>query len=305
MRACRRLPANLLRTERPLSARPTSGPLYELAGDHQFVELRAQFRLPLSPVGVQRMAKDELATAARQLVAPLGRMLRATLATNDRASFDAENILFYNVGPAAFGGCTQDGVAFSLTGLSSESGFRYVHRYDIVPMAPHPSGQPSLSFQVPKLNSATSVDSIWWAAHCGLRTPSLPVTGPFRLSLSLSGSRPTPSLAVVMKPLVDGVVAALHSSPSADPACISLLAKRLGRSEGEVDDALQRTACTPLGPQRLLHAFRGFVKWNPADDRCIECSLQWTEGHQGIGTTIDVFLEPVPGPAGSLGFGRV
>ena len=251
------------------------------------------------------MAKDELATAARQLVAPPGRMLRATLGTNDRGSFDAENILFYNVGPAAFGRCTQDGLAFSLTGLVAEAGFRYVHRYDIVPMEPHPSGQPSLSFQVPKLNSGTSVDSIWWAAHCGLRTPSLPVPGPFRLSLSLSGVRPTPSLAVVMKSLVDGVVAALHSSPAADSTCISLLAKKLGRSEAEADDTLRRSAGTPLGPQRLLHAFRGFVKWNPADDRCVECSLQWTEGHQGSGTTIDVFLKPVPSPVSTFELERV
>lgn len=95
-------------------------PLYELAGDHQFVELRAQFRLPLSPVGVQRKAKDELVTLARKLIAVPGKMLKATLATKDRGSFDAENILFYNVGPAAFNRSTQRGVSFLVTDAVAE-----------------------------------------------------------------------------------------------------------------------------------------------------------------------------------------
>jgi len=45
-----------------------------------------------------------------------------------------------------------------------------------------------------------------------------------------------------------------------------------------------------LGSRSLLHPFKGFVKWNPADDRSVECTIQWQDSLHRGGTCVDAFV---------------
>ena len=78
------------------------------------------------------------------------------------------------------------------------------------------------------------------------------------------------NLAVIAKPLVDGVVAAFHTHD--DPASMvqvaGHVAAELGAPVDEVRSLLGQNRTAILGPRRLLWPWRDQVQWNPADDLC-------------------------------------
>lgn len=82
---------------------------------------------------------------------------------------------------------------------------------------------------------------------------------------------PRPNLAAIIKPLIDGIVAGLHSHNQ--PWTLSELAEIVGRDAGITREAAAHELASEdgaiLGPRRLLWKRAGGVQWNPADDRCV------------------------------------
>lgn len=67
-----------------------------------WVEAWSSTRLPFEPSGVMRDLRDDLASAVARLSAGPTEALHALYASPVEGSFDVENVLLYEVGPAAF-----------------------------------------------------------------------------------------------------------------------------------------------------------------------------------------------------------
>jgi hypothetical protein len=94
------------------------------------------------------------------------------------------------------------------------------------------------------------------------------------------------SAAAVVKPLVDGVVAALHRHDGSD---LEELAARLARLHG-IDPARSRARLMDpegavLGERRLLWRWKDGVQWNPGDDACVLGEV-WIDADAALGATM-------------------
>jgi hypothetical protein len=88
----------------------------------------------------------------------------------------------------------------------------------------------------------------------------------------------TPDL---VKPLVDGVTAAFqaHADSASRDAVAPILAGLLGVTGEEVARLLVADERAVLGSvARLVYPYRGGVKWNPGDHRCVAASITVEHG---------------------------
>lgn len=136
--------------------------------------------------------------------------------------------------------------------------------------------------RIPELSETTKPGAVWQALRAArvevLASPG--PTSPFGLRLELGqapGERLRP--AKIVKPLVDGVVAALHYHDGSELLDLShRLQTQLGAESAEsVAELLTDEHATPLGKRQLLWARAAGVQWNPADDRCLALELHVAE----------------------------
>jgi hypothetical protein len=131
--------------------------------------------------------------------------------------------------------------------------------------------------EMPRLSEATKPGSVWLA----LREAHVSVDGslagqPYALRLIVgapTGGSVAP--AKILKPLVDGVIAALHVH---DGSAIAALGDRLahqcsGVSAKHVRELLTEETAAVLGERRLVWPRAHGVQWNPADDLCVALEL--------------------------------
>lgn len=241
-------------------------------------------RLPFDPHGSMAEFRDALRAGLRE-IAPIGG-LRAVYSSSSREFCDAENVLFYNVGLSTVRPLMQDHVAFE----------RSFH----VPRAPHDlSGAADhhvryLATPAPALDHWEMVRETarwtamlpdrtdrpapwWWAVRGTLETaPDGGLDGrPFGLLVKISGT--TRPLSSLLKPMLDGIIAAAQRDPSPSADAVGRVAAELGAS---VDDVLRllTDGRAPLGGGTLIRCSRSGVAWNPADDRCVACVVEVSDG---------------------------
>ncbi len=216
---------------------------------------------------------------------------------------DAENILFYNVGPGFFTHVAGRGVrferAYSYPDPSQAllANHLHYHRYATVDANDTFSHwQPDRvlakwsDVQLPRTASATTASSVWYHMKSGLvdicQLPSeelklfglcVIVKAPANDAINISG---------VMKPLLDGLIAAFHAHNGEK---IEQISQRLGATlhtdQSAVVKLLNDQSGAILGRRRLLGPFRKGIMWNPADDLCLAAELL-VERHDGNGRLI-------------------
>ncbi len=250
---------------------------YLLKATSSRIDFYSADRLSLQPLGAMHRGREELRLALKELKPKPGYGLDASLTTLLHGCFDVENILFYNVGAARFRAGSNQGFSFRLHPAKPDcpSPFAYHHRYELLPLDAH-SINPQLIFHLDRLNTKTKPHDIWWSARRGTRQ-DLPLSVEhFKLFVEIEGPISLPGLSAIAKPLVDGIVASLHhDSGLTDALAVSRLAKALAVTTEQACHALADTTATPLGPRKTLSAYRDFVKWNPADELCVDCSIRW------------------------------
>ena len=250
------------------------------------VEAWSSTRLPFEPTGAMREFRGELRGAVAQLSAGPARGLYALYVSPVGGHFDVENVLLYNVGPRAF----LHSAEFELvverahgTIPSPPAGFdraRHHYRYEILPIGTPwrrwSAGRRLASFGPIDLGPSAHArrpSRVWYAVRRGGAEVSqmavVPSVFGFDLVLEVPAGASV-NLASIAKPLVDGVVAALHAHDH--PASIDLVAGRiaaqLGAPVDEVRSLLGQNGPAILGARRLLWPWRDGVQWNPADDLC-------------------------------------
>jgi hypothetical protein len=261
------------------------------------VEAWSQIRLPFEPTGDALRFRTALREALSGLMATGREGLRAEFASTSQDFVDVENVLFYNVGAISFAHADRSVLLFERSGEvpSSPNGSGaspHFHRYEV---SVEPSWRHWVEADVaadfgptpiPALASLTSMAGIWHAVRSGSVGESRAGSG-YQLGLTVDISAPREvHLASVMKPLIDGVIAAFHAHDGSDGAELAQrVADSLSLNPGEVRSLLDASERAVLGRRRLLWRRGAGVQWNPGDD-LLRAALIRATTHAGTGWSI-------------------
>jgi hypothetical protein len=136
---------------------------------------------------------------------------------------------------------------------------------------------------MPPLGETTKPSAVWFAlreAIVNARASADPAQ-PYSLQLTLAvpiGERSAP--AKMIKPLVDGVIAALHfhDGTALDELSGRVLVQVPTSSAERIAKLLTDERSAVLGQRRLLWPRGAGVQWNPADDLCLALELRVVTG---------------------------
>ncbi len=267
---------------------------YTIVGPHegsQRVDLWSVRRLPFEPTGWLKQLRGELQNAIRLLPVRANDILHATYTSSEDTFVDVENVLFYNVGTGCFAKAGGLGLRFErvfAAAPKSPTTLRgsplHHHRYETAPRTDEfdhwDRGELLASWTVPSipLRPQPSAAMVWLSmkvageiSSSGERTSS----EVFGMTVTIHQPPGKPlNLPAVIKPLLDGVIAALHSHDGSALEDVSnRLASKLTTSPRTVARALMDTQSACLGRRRLVRPFQQFVQWNPADDRLVAADI--------------------------------
>jgi hypothetical protein len=220
----------------------------------------------------------------RRLVAGFKRRLtQATYVSLQSTFVDTENVLIYNVGPAAFHRAAQFGIQFVREFApvpatdDTSSRWAHYHRYSLggAPILDRAAAAAALNvaFQMERQSACVKPHDYWWAMKKRLMAidgAAHQFRSSFELDITIIGPARHAACASVLKPLFDGMISALHFDSTASPAdrVCALLADKLSVSAAEVANALRNQSHCLLGERKVVSPYRSFVKWNPADENC-------------------------------------
>lgn len=256
-------------------------------------------RLTFEPKGWIKQLRDDLRQALLSLRSQNEGLLRAVYSTNVPSSseFDVENILFYNVGAGAFRHLCQMGLSFEHLStqppecpvtLSTDE--VHYHSYSLFPPSSTIRDADSravvswTSIDCPPLRSDLKPLPIWFVSRKALlkQTPYFATNSVdsyrLRIHIKVPGGTSV-NAAGVCKPILDGVVSAFHhyiGKPSDQVLSMIhelLLQDGYQSTREEICDLLTDPSVAILGERRLVDLYRGSIKWNPADHRCVAALL--------------------------------
>lgn len=255
---------------------------YHLEADMHGVRFWSDTRLPFEPSGHMLEARNLLRHKIGNIVPKRGYILSGMYSSRVQRFCDVENVLFYNVGTAAFGNLANEGIRFErlhVAPLLTESGqqFRHCQEYhlEIIPAELPTSPDCSLAFAFNRLSSSTKPHEVWWPATEADTNIVSEITGAFEMRVVLHSPTPFQNLASIVKPLLDGIISALHFDPNPDAEAVSRLAEKTGWAIADILKRLNSPTAPVLGSRRLIDPYRNSLKWNPADELCEACTVLW------------------------------
>lgn len=248
-------------------------------------------RLPFEPQGWLKDFRNDLRTAIHSLQSHPGQILHAIYATPQSGLCDIENILFYNVGTSHFASLMTNGLRF-------ERSYSY-------PDPPYPLSTPHLHYhhytmedahndfsgwqtsklvaaweniEIPRSIRKITATNIWYRLRSHpLKIFQLPEHPLAQFGLCITVTVPdttTITLAPLIKPIIDGVVSALHAYRGTEIEQISRhLGLELGQTPAMIANLLQQPDRAPLGERQVVRTYRNSVKWDPADELCLAAEL--------------------------------
>lgn len=242
------------------------------------IEVWSTRRLPFEPKGELLRLRDELRGALGALPAANGRVLHGLHQGSFGTKVDAENVLFYNVGSAAFGHLATEAIIFEMSPASpSSTSFPFYSRYELVADTKFASWE--LEAELARFASEEADadlrdrTSVWLATKRGQQISFRQHHGqPFGLVLSAQGSHVTGNLANAIKSIFDGVVAAFACHvdvPGSDGNVLSRISQESGVPIEEIGLHIHDDENAVLGAHRLAWCRANSYQWNPPDDLCV------------------------------------
>jgi hypothetical protein len=296
---------NAAPAEPPRSAHASVGPAHELNTRRPYdivvdpeglcVEAWSTKRLPFEPKGWLGSLRAELRGLLPSLYGGPDRVLAAMYGSPDREPCDVENVLLYNVGARALRVVAAHGLRLERSYVCPEPPVplagtaRHYMRYACSPRAAGFEAWTErrvlaawAGISMPLLTEATKPAAVWFALAAAEIDPSsvLGDQQPFGLRLQLEVPRTRRiAPAKIVKPLVDGTIAALHCH---DGSALAELSRRVSAQIPVPAEAiamrLMDDRYAVLGPRQLLWPRAQGVQWNPADDRCLALELRIDHG---------------------------
>jgi hypothetical protein len=271
---------------------------YFISTTESRIQLWLPRRLPLQPTGTQLEARKKLSDAIKDLRALNNFILSACYSSLDSSICDVENVLLYNVGTGAFSRATPFGIKirrsrFVPAECPNGETFPHYHEYTFIqaPQRPQDTNSSTFQFSTASFSSSTKPHDVWWWATAAESTPHQPILGRFSLHVELGISTPIKNVAAVLKPILDGIVAAMHKDSNPHATAVERLAKRTGWQVEEIFSRLQTPPNPFLGRRTVLRPYQDFVKWDPADHLCEDCTVLVTKADSSTCSVTVIPLE--------------
>jgi hypothetical protein len=253
------------------------------------VEAWSSIRLPFEPKGWLLDFRRELAQACRELTAAPRQVLHAVYTSADHRLVDVENVLTYNLGTAAIRAAAQHGLILERSYCAVHDGDHQHHyRYRFAEAGQRWSHWSagellgSIGFAAPAEAFRAPTAGRWWLAarRAGFTAHAQTTTVPDRLALRVSVSPPERwrgSLASLVKPLTDGLIAAMHAHEGpVDPVLGPAPTIDPDLTRDEFRALLLEPTRAPLGRVRLVVPWGTTLQWLPADDRIVALDIRLT-----------------------------
>lgn len=245
------------------------------------VEAWSVKRLPFEPTGWLADLRNCIRESVLKMSCDSSELLEGLYGSQDQAYCDTENILFYNIGTSYFRGLTRAGLRFERSFAEPpqaprDLGYAPAHyvRYRAVPV--HGPFLPARRTLATCQTELVSFDlmHVWLSvkrADGFAKARSKAHLGPFGLAIVIDvPSTHSRDAASVVKPVLDGLVSALHfHDGSMLDEVVGRIARLLGAGEAEIAGHLMKTETAALGERRLVWPRGRSVQWNPGDDCCV------------------------------------
>ncbi len=260
-----------------------------------FSKFRVPFDIPKSKKEFFNDLKTAITNGIKDMQPKQDCLLQARYGTTEKKSFyDVENVLFYNMGTAHFNALASSGVVFATVNKNEIVNLRkkfnipdeYAHYYEykIIPYcADKKFGDILAEISGVSIKCIGVKPATVWKA---LREQKEKITIFDRIktdkrdtfAIVLDIEKPQGArfnIMTAMKPLLDGLICALHSSDFNEKE-LTEFCKILGCKK----ELFAFDSSSVLGNRKskFLHAIRGNVKWNPADDLCDYVAINVRDG---------------------------
>ena len=244
-------------------------------------------RLPFEPKGWLIDLRNDLREAIHDLKNQPDQILCSIYGSQTDGYCDIENILLYNIGTAHFSSLTTTGLRFERCFSHPDSPYPldhthlHYHQYTMADINENFSywqvGRLLAEWEnikIPKLNSGVKTERIW---HCIKSSPVRVLHKPekalelFGLSITIMiPDNKKVNIANFTKQVIDGIVSAFHVYQGQEIERVSqCLGTSLNENSDTIADLLSQPHKAVLGARQVVRTYRNYVKWDPADDRCL------------------------------------
>lgn len=243
---------------------------FSVVADESGVTARSVRRLQFEPKGEMLGFRSELRNALLQFRLEPGQHLRVEYTPADDRSdgwVDLENVALYNVGMSSFAHLLDNGI--SCQRLDPNGAIHRLAYSGAKDWAQRDVGGRLVARLNGSLREFPRSVSEWWHAFRQMDVQAekrLREGEPFSLLVVVSAYQPEGWLGPRLKPLLDGLVSALHAH---DGSSREILEPRLDHVLGGQNWQLLTDPSDSVLPQRrLLRPHGENFAWNPADDLC-------------------------------------
>lgn len=263
-----------------------------------FSKGRIPFDIPkINPEIIKRF-KTEMLLALKLLQPFDNSILYARYGTTDetKSFFDVENVLFYNIGTRNFNALTKQHISFATISCSEikrlqrqwniPKEYSHYYEYTLLPKPiPFPKTTKLLAewdkFRFCKLTGLTPLAS-WNSIKDGADNikiyDRINCDSGDAFSLVLEIEKPIQvefSIMTAMKPFLDGLICAFHSS-NFEKDEVDYFSQKLKCDR----DKIKNEKLNVLGERhsKYIQIYRNNVKWNPADDLCHYVTISIKDG---------------------------
>lgn len=260
-----------------------------------FSQFRIPFDMPKSGGEIRKNFKNDLIKAIKKLKPFENCVLSARYGTTKKAFYDIENVLFYNISTSNFKPFTNQGVVFSAVSEEEISELR--KKYNIPDEYTHYYEYQLIENQKPKELNSVLAELKNIPLKCLGVTPaktwetirsnesniqvynSIDCDCGDTFSIVLEITKPKTvsfNIMTAMKPLLDGLICAFHSSQFTENE-LDYFSQKLNCNKALLDE----NPVDVLGEResQYLQMYRNNVKWNPADDLCDYVTIFVQEGN--------------------------
>lgn len=273
-----------LQTPAPRGGQTGGEPEFIVRAKGALVEAWSKRRLNFLPKDWRETFRAEIEAGVSQLKAGKGERLHAEYISPERGTFDTENVLFFNIDVEGrpFTGCAGGAVRFEhgfkgAPAAAGDAAFDHYHRYEIETLRSEPHlwacGESLARWERQPCGNPEGwkrAARVWtWMKGAEVAAFAKPVAVPeeFGLRAILHGPAGELNLLKVIKPLLDGIVAAFQADDGRSPdEGLRLHAQNAGLPAEESTAMLRDTSRAILGRTKLLKR-DGLMQ--PSDDLCM------------------------------------
>lgn len=250
---------------------------FHIVSNAKSVKAISNYRIPFEPKGIEKEFRNSLRNELSKLKLSNNEILFATFKNSNSDFFDVENILFYNIGASAFRNISANGIIFEYP----EETFQTVqgsnqYEYTLINKADYCSfftdeTACKFEFEVDNINTNTKAHNYWYAFHNGnIYNYSITSnkTNYFGIDIQIYTHQSFYNLSSLIKPMLDGIISALHYELNFDEIGIERLAHKLNKKTINILDLFKKKPYSILKSRNILQSYRSGIKWNPQDERC-------------------------------------